>query len=79
MPCSAIPTTRWAWLAGKLADFGERLKAGDYVMTGSFTRQFPIRRRRPGGERASLAWGAWGGAVQLERIPSPPLAGRGIG
>lgn len=30
------------WLAGKLAGFGERVRAGDYVMAGSFTRQFPI-------------------------------------
>lgn len=30
------------WLAGKLAHYGERIAAGDYVMAGSFTRQFPI-------------------------------------
>ncbi|MBI1773765.1 MAG: fumarylacetoacetate hydrolase family protein [Proteobacteria bacterium] len=30
------------WLAGKLAEFGERLGKGDYIMSGSFTRQFPI-------------------------------------
>jgi 2-keto-4-pentenoate hydratase len=31
-----------AWLAGKLAEFGQRLAAGDVVMSGSFTRQFPL-------------------------------------
>ncbi len=30
------------WLASKLAAFGRGLKAGEIVMTGSFTRQFPI-------------------------------------
>ena len=30
------------WLASKLAAFGRGLKAGELVMTGSFTRQFPI-------------------------------------
>jgi 2-keto-4-pentenoate hydratase len=33
-----------AWLAGKLAAYGRGLNAGDHVMTGSFTRQFPIAR-----------------------------------
>jgi len=31
-----------AWLAAKLAQFGERVKAGDFIMSGSFTRQFPL-------------------------------------
>lgn len=31
-----------AWLAAKLAAYGRGLKAGDHVMTGSFTRQFLI-------------------------------------
>jgi 2-keto-4-pentenoate hydratase len=31
-----------AWLAAKLAQFGERVRAGDYIMSGSFTRQFPL-------------------------------------
>ena len=30
------------WLASKLGAFGRGLKAGEIVMTGSFTRQFPI-------------------------------------
>jgi 2-keto-4-pentenoate hydratase len=36
------PLNSVTWLAGKLAQFGRRLRAGDYVMTGSFARQFPI-------------------------------------
>ncbi|MFI5014902.1 MAG: 2-keto-4-pentenoate hydratase [Hyphomicrobiales bacterium] len=36
------PFNSIAWLAGKLGAFGERLRAGDLVMTGSFTRQFPL-------------------------------------
>jgi 2-keto-4-pentenoate hydratase len=36
-PCNAA-----AWLAAKLAQFGERVRAGDYIMSGSFTRQFPL-------------------------------------
>jgi 2-keto-4-pentenoate hydratase len=31
-----------AWLAAKLGAYGRGLKAGEIVMTGSFTRQFPI-------------------------------------
>lgn len=38
------PLRSVAWLAGKLAAYGRGLKAGDHVMTGSFTRQFPIAR-----------------------------------
>ena len=38
------PLRSVAWLAGKLAPYGRRLKAGDHIMTGSFTRQFPITR-----------------------------------
>lgn len=30
------------WLAKKLAERGRHIRAGDIVMTGSFTRQFPI-------------------------------------
>jgi 2-keto-4-pentenoate hydratase len=36
------PYNSIAWLAGKLAQFGERVQAGDYIMSGSFTRQFPL-------------------------------------
>jgi 2-keto-4-pentenoate hydratase len=36
------PYNSVAWLAGKLAAFGEGLRAGDVIMSGSFTRQFPL-------------------------------------
>jgi 2-keto-4-pentenoate hydratase len=36
------PFNSVAWLARKLAEFGEKLSAGELVMTGSFTRQFPL-------------------------------------
>jgi 2-keto-4-pentenoate hydratase len=38
------PYNSVAWLATKLAQFGERVRAGDYIMSGSFTRQFPLAR-----------------------------------
>jgi 2-keto-4-pentenoate hydratase len=38
------PYNSVAWLASKLAQFGERVGAGDYIMSGSFTRQFPLGR-----------------------------------
>jgi 2-keto-4-pentenoate hydratase len=40
------PFNSIVWLAAKLAEFGERLRAGDYIMSGSFTRQFPLGRDR---------------------------------
>lgn len=36
------PLNSLVWLSGKLAAFGRHLKAGEIVMSGSFTRQFPI-------------------------------------
>ena len=39
------PLNSIVWLAGKLGGFGRELKAGEIVMTGSFTRQFPIAPR----------------------------------
>jgi 2-keto-4-pentenoate hydratase len=38
------PYNSVAWLASKLVQFGERISAGDYIMSGSFTRQFPLGR-----------------------------------
>ena len=37
------PLNSVVWLAAKLGAFGRGLKAGEIIMTGSFTRQFPIR------------------------------------
>ena len=37
------PLNSLVWLAAKLAEYGHGLKAGEIVMSGSFTRQFPIR------------------------------------
>jgi len=42
MESSAL--TSVVWLANKLAEFDLGLQAGDDIMTGSFTRQFPIDR-----------------------------------
>ena len=36
------PLNSVVWLAGKLGTYGRMLKAGEIIMTGSFTRQFPI-------------------------------------
>src|SRR4051794_6911321 len=36
------PLNSLVWLAGKLASYGRSLRAGEIVMAGSFTRQFPI-------------------------------------
>jgi 2-keto-4-pentenoate hydratase len=38
----ADPLNSVVWLAGKLAEFGLALRPGDLIMTGSFTRQFPL-------------------------------------
>jgi 2-keto-4-pentenoate hydratase len=36
------PLNSIVWLAAKLGAYGRALRAGEIVMTGSFTRQFPI-------------------------------------
>src|SRR5215472_11640786 len=46
------PYNSVTWLAGKLAEFGERLRAGDTIMSGSFTRQFPLHA----GDRVECAF-----------------------
>ncbi len=37
------PATGVAWLANKIAPYGERLEAGDVVLAGSFTRPTPAQ------------------------------------
>ena len=36
------PLNSIAWLAGKLGQYGRKLRSGDIIMTGSFVRQFPL-------------------------------------
>lgn len=36
------PLNSIVWLSGKLGAYGRSLKAGEIIMTGSFTRQFPF-------------------------------------
>lgn len=36
------PLNSVVWLAGKLAQFGRHIRAGDIIMSGSFVRQFPL-------------------------------------
>jgi 2-keto-4-pentenoate hydratase len=50
------PYNSIAWLAGKLAQFGEAVRAGDFIMSGSFTRQFPLAR----GDRIEAAFAGIG-------------------
>ena len=50
------PFNSVAWLATKLADYGETLRAGDFIMTGSFTRQFPLAR----GDRVETSFSGLG-------------------
>jgi 2-keto-4-pentenoate hydratase len=38
------PVRAVAWLANKLAEFGRRLEPGHRIMSGSFTKQYPISR-----------------------------------
>ena len=36
------PVGAVTWLANKLAEFGRRIEAGHRIMSGSFTKQYPI-------------------------------------
>ncbi len=50
------PYNSVVWLAAKLAQFGEKVRAGDHIMSGSFTRQFPLNR----GDRIKAAFAGIG-------------------
>lgn len=50
------PLNSLVWLAGKVGEYGRVLKAGEIVMTGSFTRQFPISP----GDRISTSFASVG-------------------
>ena len=70
------PYNAVAWLAGKLAEFGEQVRAGDYIMSGSFTRQFPLNH----GDRIEAAFAGIGtvapAALKLGRGACAPNAKR---
>jgi len=36
------PLNSISWLASKLGEYGQQLRPGDIIMTGSFVRQFPL-------------------------------------
>ena len=50
------PHNSLTFLAAKLAQFGETVRAGDYIMSGSFTRQFPLAQ----GDRVEAAFAGIG-------------------
>ena len=50
------PVRSLAWLANKLADFGQRVSAGQLVMAGSLTRQLRVAK----GDRVEADYGALG-------------------
>jgi 2-keto-4-pentenoate hydratase len=52
-----------AWLANKLAEFGFPLAAGMRVMSGSFTRQYPLNR----GDRVEARFAPFGPVVAVFR------------
>jgi len=58
------PINSVVWLAGKLRDYGRMLKAGEIIMSGSFTRQFPITP----GDRIRVDFAAIG-AVETSMSP----------
>ena len=58
------PLNSIVWLASKLGLYGRGLKAGEIVMTGSFTRQFPIA---PGDKIETVFSGLGAVATEMSR------------
>ena len=50
------PLNSVVWLAGKLREFQREIRAGDIIMSGSFTRQFPIAA----GDRVEVEFASMG-------------------
>ena len=50
------PLNSVIWLARKLGEFGRRIEAGEIIISGSFTRQFPIAP----GDRVEVEFGGVG-------------------
>ncbi len=59
------PLNSISWLAGKLGQYGRRLRAGDIVMTGSFVRQFPLQ---PGDIAVAEFSGIGGVEVNIAKV-----------
>jgi 2-keto-4-pentenoate hydratase len=57
------PLNSVVWLARKLAEFGRGIEAGQIIMSGSFTRQFPIAP----GDRVEVDFAGVGG-VRTEML-----------
>ena len=69
----ATPSGAVAWLANKLAEFGRRLEAGHRIMSGSFTKQYPIAR----GDRIETRFTPFG-AVRARRSTDGALQERAM-
>jgi 2-keto-4-pentenoate hydratase len=59
------PLNSIVWLADKVRQFGRTLKAGDLIMTGSFTRQFPMAP----GDRIRTEFSGLGTVEAVVRAP----------
>ncbi|HKI98617.1 MAG TPA: fumarylacetoacetate hydrolase family protein [bacterium] len=53
------PAASVAWLANRLADYGQRLDKGAKILTGSLTRQYPIAK----GDLIEARFAPWGSVL----------------